>query len=207
MAMRSWRSLATVLAVAALLAGCASPRVEVVLLPQEDGTPSAVQVDSGASTEKLSHPYQRVVAPFGKPPRVDDADPAAIVQAFQSLYAVRPDKPQRFTVHFDRGVAGLTAASQATFVELFSSAQQRPGADIMVIGYTDTVGGDADNNLLSQQRAEEVRTLLMQAQLFVMHQVPLGRIECVGRGERSLAVRTDDEIDEPRNRRVEILLR
>lgn len=199
---------AALLAAGLLLAGCAAPpRVEVVLLPQDDGSRSAVQVSSGTTTEKLSHPYQRFVAVTGKQANVDDADPAEIMRAFQPVFAARPVKPQRFTVYFDRGVAGLTPASQATFLQVFSAAQQRPGADIMVIGYTDTVGSTESNELLSLQRAEDVRTLLMQAQLFVMHQVPLQRIEAVGRGERSLAVPTNDDVDEPGNRRVEILLR
>ena len=210
--MRRWHGpaslgAAALLAAAVLLTGCAAPRVEVVLLTQHDCRRSAVQDTTGAANEKLSHPYQRFVAVTDKAARVDDADPAEVMRAFQPVFAVRPVQPQRFTVYFDRGVAGLTPASQATFLQLFSAAQQRPGADIMVIGYTDTVGSTESNELLSKQRAEDVRTLLMQAQLFVMHQVPLQRIETVGRGERSLAVPTEDEVDEPRNRRVEILLR
>ncbi|MDB5848667.1 MAG: hypothetical protein JWP29_2419 [Rhodoferax sp.] len=207
--MPGWRGLALVCTAAvALLAGCAAPpRVEVVLLPQEDGSSSAVQVTSGAATQKLAHPYQRFVATTGQRPKVDDADPAQIAQAYKPIFDVRPPKPQRFVVYFNRAEAGLTAESQASFIHIFESAAQHPGADIIVTGHTDTVGDVQSNDQLSLQRAELVRTMLMQSQLFVMHQVPLQRIEVVGRGKRSLAIPTADDVDEPRNRRVEILLR
>ncbi|APW36683.1 hypothetical protein RD110_05315 [Rhodoferax koreense] len=192
---------------AALLAGCAAPRVEVVLLPQEDGSPSAVQVSSGNATEKLSRPYERFVATPGRPPLVDQADPAAIARDFESLFAMRPAKPQRFVLYFEAGDATLSDASQATIGQIFEAAGQRPGADILVVGHTDTRGSTDANDQLSLQRAQQVRTTLMQRQLFVLHQVPVERIEAIGRGERELAVPTADEVDEPRNRRVEIWVR
>ena len=54
---------ASALALATFLTGCASkPATQVVLLPQADGTPSAVKVQSGATpAQTLSEPYQRLV--------------------------------------------------------------------------------------------------------------------------------------------------
>jgi outer membrane protein OmpA-like peptidoglycan-associated protein len=37
--------------------------------------------------------------------------------------------------------------------------------------------------------------------------VPANKLEVVGRGEREPLVATDDEVDEPKNRRVEINVR
>jgi len=205
--MAARRALWVLWASALLLAGCATPRVEVVLLPQDDGSASAVQVSTGDTTEKLSRPYQRLVATPGQKPQIDQADPAAIEQGFASVFKVRPPKPQRFVLYFDAGTAALNEASQNTIAELFEAAGQRSGADILITGHTDTRGNQEDNDRLSLQRAQEVRTTLMQRQLFVLHQVPINRLEAVGRGERELAVPTEDEVDEPRNRRVEIWLR
>lgn len=193
---------------AVVVAGCASPpRVEVVLLPQEDGSSSAVQVWTDNASQTLSRPYQRLVATPGTAPKVDQADPAELARGLPSLFAVRPPKPEHFTVYFETGSAGLTEASQATLGQLLDAAAQRAGADIVVIGHTDTLGGTESNDALSLERAQQVRTMLLQRQLFVLHQFPGQRIEAVGRGERELAVPTADEVDEPRNRRVEILLR
>ena len=205
--MRSPQAHRLVWVSALLLAGCAAPRVEVVLLPQDDGSPSAVRVTSGGSTDRLAEPYARLTAAVGQPPKIDRADPADIAREFGAVFAVRPPKPQRYVLYFDVGSAELTEASQRTTAELFEAASQRPGADILVIGHTDTVGDGESNDQLSLARAEEIRTKLLQRQLFMLHLVPAERIEAIGRGERDLAVPTDDEVAEPRNRRVEIWLR
>ncbi|MDB5893225.1 MAG: hypothetical protein JWQ88_756, partial [Rhodoferax sp.] len=172
---------------ALLLAGCAAPRVEVVLLPQEDGSPSAVKVTSGGNTDRLAQPYARLTAAVGQPPKIDQADPAEIAREFGTVFAVRPPKPQRYVLYFDIGSAELTEASQRSTVELFEAASQRSGADILVVGHTDTVGSAENNDQLSLARAQEIRTKLIQRQLFLLHLVPAERIEAVGRGERDLA--------------------
>jgi outer membrane protein OmpA-like peptidoglycan-associated protein len=73
--------------------------------------------------------------------------------------------------------------------------------DVQVIGHTDTAGSNAVNDPLSQQRAEVVRRGL------VARGIPADRVTATGRGERELAVPTADGVAEPRNRRVEILVR
>jgi outer membrane protein OmpA-like peptidoglycan-associated protein len=70
-----------------------------------------------------------------------------------------------------------------------------------VIGHTDTVGGVEDNDELSLQRAERVKADL------VAQGIPADRIRAAGRGEREPVVPTVDNVDEPRNRRVEINVR
>jgi len=82
-----------------------------------------------------------------------------------------------------------------------AEALTRPGADITVTGHTDSRGSVADNDALSIQRAQEITRLLVQSGF------PADRIEAMGRGERELAVPTADEVDEPRNRRVVIVVR
>ena len=49
----------------ALLAACSSPATRVVLLPQADGSASAVVVRAKDGEEVLSQPYQRATARKG----------------------------------------------------------------------------------------------------------------------------------------------
>jgi outer membrane protein OmpA-like peptidoglycan-associated protein len=72
---------------------------------------------------------------------------------------------------------------------------------VVVIGHTDRVGNDQYNDRLSLQRAERVRGELVRLG------IPESRIRTAGRGEREPLVATDDEVPEPRNRRVEINVR
>jgi OOP family OmpA-OmpF porin len=189
--------------VAMLLAACSTPGTRVVLLPQADGTPSAVVVRSKDGEELLSKPYQRATAAVGASgaPVVDQADAAKVQADNKVLFDMRPPAPQRYTVYFELGGTTLTAASQQIMSEAMAEALARSGSDIVVTGHTDTKGNGEQNDLLSRRRAQEV------AQLFVERQFPAKRIEAVGRGERELAVPTADEVDEPRNRRVTIEVR
>ena len=66
-------------------------------------------------------------------------------------------------------------------------------------GHTDTVGDEASNQTLSEQRAQAVAAYLEQK-----FGIEAARLETVGVGEKDLAVETPDETAEPRNRRVYI---
>jgi len=196
-------SLLLATTVALLLAACSTPGTRVVLLPQADGTPSAVVVRAKDGEEVLSKPYQRATAAVGASgaPVVDQADAAKVQAENKPLFDMRPPPPQRYTVFFEVGTTTLTAASQQIMTEALAAALARSGGDIVVIGHTDTKGAGEQNDQLSRRRAQEV------VQLFVERQFPANRIEAVGRGERDLAVPTADEVDEPRNRRVTIEVR
>jgi outer membrane protein OmpA-like peptidoglycan-associated protein len=63
------------------------------------------------------------------------------------------------------------------------------------------MGTDDYNDQLSLQRAGRIRTRLIQLG------VAPERIETSGRGKRELLVPTADQVPEPKNRRVEIVVR
>ena len=84
---------------------------------------------------------------------------------------------------------------------MFAEIASRPVPDVLVIGHTDTVGSDAVNDALSRQRAEVVRKAL------IARGIAAENIVVVGRGKREPIVPTADGVAEPRNRRVEIIVR
>ncbi|HNL98508.1 MAG TPA: OmpA family protein, partial [Accumulibacter sp.] len=77
----------------------------------------------------------------------------------------------------------------------------RPVPDIVVVGHTDRVGLVADNDRLALRRAESFKKRLIQ------QGQPEDSIQTAGRGEREPLIATPDETPEPRNRRIEILVR
>ncbi|MEO7887684.1 MAG: OmpA family protein [Polaromonas sp.] len=196
--------LLSLFALALLLAGC-STGTRVILLPQEDGTPSAVVVRAreGGGEAVLSVPFQRAIAAQGAggTPKVDQADPAKVRAENATLFDMAPPKPRRYTVYFDAGGVVLTPETQKIMDDVLADALARSGGDIVITGHTDTIGTGASNDVLSAQRAQQVRQMLVERQF------PAERIEAAGRGERDLAVPTADEVDEPRNRRVAIEVR
>ena len=153
--------------------------------------------------EVLGKPYQRATANRNDTgaPAVDQADPARIEAENRSLFEMLPPAPQRYTVYFNMGETALTPESQVILNEALAAAAARNGGEIVVTGYTDTVGTVEGNDDLSRRRAQEVR------QMFADRGFPAGRIQAIGRGERNLVVPTADDVREPRNRRVTIEVR
>ena len=112
-----------------------------------------------------------------------------------------PARPASFLLYFITGTDQLTEESKGEFERMLAELRRRPAPDILVIGHTDRVGSDADNDRLSLLRAERVRASL------VAQGIAPERIQASGRGEREPIVQTADGVDEPRNRRVEINVR
>jgi outer membrane protein OmpA-like peptidoglycan-associated protein len=104
-------------------------------------------------------------------------------------------------LYFLEGRDELTAESIVELDKVFAEIKLRPLPDIVVIGHTDSVGNLAFNDRLSLARAERLREML------VVLGIPAERVEAAGRGKRELLVPTEDNVSEPRNRRVEINVR
>jgi outer membrane protein OmpA-like peptidoglycan-associated protein len=95
----------------------------------------------------------------------------------------------------------MTADSGPVLEEIRSEIARRSGAEVQVTGHTDTVGSAADNDALSQKRAEEILNLLASKGF------DRSIMSAVGRGERELKVPTADNVESPANRRVEVIVR
>jgi OmpA family len=109
-------------------------------------------------------------------------------------------EPGRFLVYFDTGEATLGPGATQVVADAAREYQETGAAQIEVVGHTDTTGS-ADHNLeLSQRRAETV------ADELIRQGVPATDIATIGRGEEDLLVPTTDGVNEPQNRRVEIVV-
>ena len=113
-------------------------------------------------------------------------------------------------VNFRTGSADIdepeTPKLEAAFTKLqdvlakdAAHGRMHPGITLYIAGHTDTVGTAAHNLKLSQDRARSI------ASWFRKRGVKLP-ISFEGFGETSLEVKTGDNVDEPRNRRVDYVL-
>jgi OmpA-OmpF porin, OOP family len=184
-----------------LLVGACAPLTKVTLLPQAEGTPSAVMVTSGKSEQLLNTPYQQAIGQEDKALKAATTTAAEVQKAHPQLFAALPSKPNKYILNFLPGGTNLTPESEAQLPALLADVTQRSGADLVVTGHTDTTGALAANDELSLKRATVV------AKLLVSKGASESRIEAVGRGKRELLVPTADEVNEPKNRRVEIIVR
>jgi outer membrane protein OmpA-like peptidoglycan-associated protein len=127
---------------------------------------------------------------------------AAVLPWFQGAVAALPTRPASFYLYFITGTDTLTDASKLEFERMLEELRKRQAPDIVVIGHTDRVGAPEANDELSLQRAERMKADLVEQGI-----APPERIRAAGRGEREPVVPTEDGVDEPLNRRVEINVR
>lgn len=188
------------LAAALLLTACATPD-RVVLLPQIDGTPSAVSVQSKTGTEVvLAQPYA-TAAVAGRRIETGATSAAEVLARYKPVMDALPMRPKSYLVYFETGGDRLTAESEIRLEDILRDIKTFPAPEVVVIGHTDTVGADGINDEVSKKRAELIRTRLVEKG------IDPARIDSVGRGKREPLVPTADGVAEPRNRRVEMRLK
>lgn len=189
-----------VLALAATLVACA-PATRVTLLPQPGGAASAVEVRSASGSQRISEPYQVATVSRRGEAALETTTAEQVRETYPRLLALQPPEPERFVLQFEPGRSQLTDESQVQLATVLSTAWARAGGEIVVTGHTDRQGSEEANDRLSLARAQAVRDLL------VARGFRPELIEARGRGEREPLVATDDDVAEPLNRRVEVVVR
>jgi outer membrane protein OmpA-like peptidoglycan-associated protein len=214
-------------AVLALVLLFPSTKEMVVVVPSADGHVGMVVVERGDDRVILNEAYatsrvtsdgqirleklqpkevqSQVKQSPGEPapaPRPALEQVAAALPMFHDAIAALPPRPASFLLYFITGTDDLTEASKQELGRMIEELRRREVADIVVIGHTDRVGNAQANDELSLQRAERVK-----AEFVAQGIASAERIRAAGRGEREPLVPTENDVDEPLNRRVEINVR
>ena len=182
------------------LASCSSRQSLFVVLPNPDGSSGAVTIEDGQKSVVLDQPYAagEVRGGVAGPVKVDQAQ---VQQIFGNALAAQPLLPSHFVLYFEKDSDTLTPESQRQYQAVFADIKRRSVYEVEVIGHTDTLGTVPHNQQLSMSRAEMIRDRL------VHDGISPKSISVAGRGQLDLAVKTADQVAEPKNRRVEITVR
>jgi outer membrane protein OmpA-like peptidoglycan-associated protein len=127
--------------------------------------------------------------------------PEQMNSRYGALLAMMPEPPKLFILYFKQGTSDLVDESGALLPDIFAEVKRRPGADVQIVGHTDSTGAEVLNDTLSIRRAEEVKALLATKGLDATI------VRATGRGERELREETADETPSELNRRVEIYVK
>jgi outer membrane protein OmpA-like peptidoglycan-associated protein len=173
----------------------------VVILPEADGHTGTLVVERGDDRVILNQPYGASRLTANGEIRAELLADREVQSSFREVMTALPARPVSFLLYFVTGTDTLTDDSKVELNRMLEELRRRTTSDIVVIGHTDTVGDPGDNDLLSLQRAERVKVDLVSQGL------DPERIRAAGRGEREPLVPSEDGVDEPRNRRVEINVR
>lgn len=174
----------------------------VILMPDEDGTVGSVLVQAGGASQAIDQAYHftEVSGKTKRPEPLKSISEDQFNSRFADILSAQPPKPAHFILYFVSGTSEVTAASKALIPEVLRAAQERQPAEVSIVGHTDATGSAAINMKISAERAKAVESLLKSSES------PPGSIYLRFHGENDPLVPTPDNVPEPRNRRVEIII-
>lgn len=197
------RHAVLMLALGVVASACAKPKDLVVLMPDpEDGKVGKATVTAGGASVTLDAAGSGSrVGSSGPPSAPAPVAEQEVARIFGSALSARPRAPQTFLLYFEPGGAELTAESVALLPRILDAVRNMPTPELTVIGHTDRTGEAETNVRVGLARAEGIRDRLLAAG------VEPRLIEVASHGESNPLVATDDNVAEPRNRRVEVTIR
>jgi len=103
-------------------------------------------------------------------------------------------------VLFDTGSATLKPGAREKLARVAGILASHPDLKIAIEGHTDSVGGDAYNQQLSERRAESVRTYLVQ------QKISPASVDAEGFGKTRPVASNATPTGRQQNRRVELVV-
>lgn len=217
-------ALAAVL-VFALFSGCAAPRkaeippppppkpqpvlvaigpnADFCLLPQAGGKVGSVVVTNAKGSRVLTRANESLSVKSK-----DDAPSEPVILSdmevknrFGAALDALPPPPAHFILYFQKDKPDLTDESKPLVEKIAQSIRERAGADVSIVGHTDTTGDRQKNFTLGLNRAKMMLELLKNQGL------ELSEAQVASHGQDNPLIPTGPSVDEPRNRRVEISVR
>ncbi|TFW26011.1 OmpA family protein [Massilia arenosa] len=173
-------------------------RERIVLLPNQDGRPSAVIVKSAKGEAVIDQPYlSATVNSTGAVAQQQEAQDQVRARYASTLSAM-PQRAGSRIVYFGAGSAALAAESAQVVRELLAEAKDRSWPEVTITTYADRMDLAGNGDVIGLQRAEAVRTMLVAAG------VDAQRITVDNRGAREPFSPIPGDW---RNRRAEIRIR
>lgn len=189
------------LALPFLASGCAQ-KLTVALIPDPNGTTGSVSVENNLGSVTIDTAYQAstVVDAKAQPARPETVGKEKLETMFREALSIQPTQPVHFLLYFKQDT-DLTPDSLKLFPNILATVKERSSTSISVVGHTDTFGSKEYNVALSKQRADAVKKLL------VKHGVHPDIIAITSHGKENPLIPTGDNAIEPKNRRVEVVIR
>lgn len=183
------------------LSGCMSGTT-LILMPDENGKVGAITVRTAGDVRVIDKAYYAVTAKDGTSQlsEIQSLSEAQVYQEYADLLKAQPGKPSSFILYFITGSAELVKDSRAIIPQIIEWIKAKMPTEITIIGHTDTTGSDNVNNRLSLRRARAMEKILKDS-------LPsLDAVSVQSFGAKDLLVPTPPNVDEQRNRRVEIVV-
>jgi outer membrane protein OmpA-like peptidoglycan-associated protein len=184
--------------------GCAStPKTSIYLVADPEGQIGEVSVTNDVSTVLLTEENEKLAAgnssrAFRKTRIVEASE---IEEKFSDALASLPERPAGFSIYFDSDSSQIKRDSRRILDEVLAEIKRRDSRDISLNGHTDRQGDAQLNMPLSLKRADRVKNFLLEKGISEDY------ITVEFYGESKPVIPTVDDVSEPKNRRVEVVVR
>lgn len=185
-----------------LSAGCVKKNL-IVLLPDPDGKTGRIEVINQGGSQTLNDPNKAVAVKSSQtapePPVQLRKD--QVKKIFGETLKALPPVVVHYVLYYKENSTDLTKESERILDDILGLLPQINPAAISIIGHTDRVGTRENNFRLGLDRASEMKNLL------ISKGINENIIDVSSHGENNPLIRTADEVGEPKNRRIEIVIR
>lgn len=175
---------------------------QIVLLDNASEQNAIVVTTEGGSVT-IDTPYEgtHLDSAASTPAAPEKVSKEALLEEHRDTFEIAPPKPLSYLLYFNYDSTELTPESQQTLAAMLATVSACPACAVDIIGHTDRRGEEAYNMALSLQRTEAVRKLLES------HHIAAERLNSHYYGEYFPLLATPDGVAEPKNRRVELMIR
>jgi outer membrane protein OmpA-like peptidoglycan-associated protein len=179
------------------------PQHQMVLLPNAEGQTGQMIVRTSGGTQTIDRAYlaTEITSPDAAPSPPAEMSPETVQRIFGAALSALPDGSVHIILYFKGVSSELNPESAAMIPSIVSVIEQRRSSDISVVGHADRTGSEPLNLKLSQERAESVRRLLTGAG------IPDEHLDIHFYGDKVPLIPAAEGVPEPRNRRVEVIVR
>jgi outer membrane protein OmpA-like peptidoglycan-associated protein len=185
-----------------LLSGCAQ-KTTVVLLADPNGQVGNLSVANSGGEVEMNRAAEAttVTNREARPGKPEILSEQQIASQFSVVLTVLPLPPEHFLLYFQTKSTQLTVESEAILPQIIQSIKNRNSEDITVVGHSDTAGDRSYNLHLSKERA------LAVSQILIRNGVKAEQITSTSHGEENPLIKTADNVQEAKNRRVEVVVK
>jgi outer membrane protein OmpA-like peptidoglycan-associated protein len=183
--------------------GAADENETIVLLLDNHKKSNAIVVHSKTDSVLIDtdDAYVALKSAQSRPTEPKIMEKEKIDALFAKTLEALPQKPQKFILYFELGSAALDQKSLQLLQNVVDSIKKRQPCELAITGYADSKGNALFNKRLSMKRVENTLAWIQQ------YELDLKSVTKIYKGEESLIIPTDDEVQEPLNRRVELYIR
>jgi outer membrane protein OmpA-like peptidoglycan-associated protein len=179
-----------------------SGKEDVIKINEDDGSYAAVVKTSKNEDVILKVEGENIAFNAQVIAKKDDPDPADVLKLNLEAAIVAENKPFVIKdIFYTTARADINPESIYILTEFATYLKEHPSWVIEIRGHTDNTGEDKTNELLSLNRANEVKKFL------VSKGVPDTQLVAVGYGEKKPIASNDTEAGKAKNRRTEFLIK